>query len=403
MNALFEIFALEEHLPLSFVIAVTLVRCFLIASQIEIVTSLWRLNRVIALLAGAAGMTFLAVSGMFNVDAIVFDVSREAFWWRPVAACWVVGSFGAYALLWLWRLALRVRPQVEPDVGVQRATVPPMMARREFLKPAAALAMAAPFGVAGYGTLIGRRKLSVDERDIYIPGLPDDLDGFKIVQITDIHCGPFFSIADLEYAVDMANDCSANLAVVTGDLITAKEDPLQRCLDRLARLKADYGVVGCLGNHEIFAEAEKFTKTYGAGKGVRFFRSESELLTVGSSKLNVCGVDYQKKSAPYLRNASSHIRPDATNILLSHNPDVFPKAEELGYDLTIGGHTHGGQVTVEIVEQYLNPALFFTPYVYGEYRIGNAALYVSRGIGTVNLPMRIGALPEIPLLRLKQS
>ena len=87
---------------------------------------------------------------------------------------------------------------------------------------------------------------------------------------------------------------------------------------------------------------------------------------------------------------------------MSHNPDVFPVAADLGYDLVVSGHTHGGQVTVEIVEQWANPGRFLTPFVAGEYRIRDSALYVSRGIGTVNLPMRIGALPEVTLLRLRR-
>ncbi|MEO7654029.1 MAG: metallophosphoesterase, partial [Bryobacteraceae bacterium] len=81
-------------------------------------------------------------------------------------------------------------------------------------------------------------------------------------------------------------------------------------------------------------------------------------------------------------------------------PDVFGVAARQGFDLTIAGHTHGGQVTVEILHQTLNVARFITPYVYGQYRLGSAALYVSRGIGTIGLPVRIGAPPEISLLRL---
>ena len=91
------------------------------------------------------------------------------------------------------------------------------------------------------------------------------------------------------------------------------------------------------------------------------------------------------------------------NLLLSHNPDVFPVAADLGYDLVVGGHTHGGQVTVEIVEQTLNVGRFFTPYVAGLYRKGASSLYVSRGIGTINLPMRLGARPEVALLRLRRA
>ena len=88
------------------------------------------------------------------------------------------------------------------------------------------------------------------------------------------------------------------------------------------------------------------------------------------------------------------------NILLSHNPDVFPVAARQGYQLTIAGHTHGGQITVEILHQNLSIARFYTPYVYGLYREGDAAVYVTRGIGTVGVPARLGAPPEIALIRL---
>jgi predicted MPP superfamily phosphohydrolase len=97
------------------------------------------------------------------------------------------------------------------------------------------------------------------------------------------------------------------------------------------------------------------------------------------------------------------VAPGAVNVLLSHNPDVFPAAVRQGYNLVIAGHTHGGQVTVEILDQSINAARFFTPYVYGLYRQGNAAAYVTRGIGTIGIPARIGAPPEITLLRLQKS
>jgi predicted MPP superfamily phosphohydrolase len=95
--------------------------------------------------------------------------------------------------------------------------------------------------------------------------------------------------------------------------------------------------------------------------------------------------------------------PGALNVLLSHNPDVFPVAAEKGYDLTLSGHTHGGQVTVEILDQTLNPARFLTPYVYGLYQHRGRSAYVTRGIGTIGIPARIGAPPEIALIRLKRA
>ena len=159
---------------------------------------------------------------------------------------------------------------------------------------------------------------------------------------------------------------------------------------------------GCLGNHERFSLCEHRATEYAASRGIRFLRRESEELRFGDTRLNLTGVDYQRKGSPYLRGVEEFIRDDALNLLLSHNPDVFPVAADLGYDLVVSGHTHGGQITVEIVEQWANPGRFLTPFVAGEYRIGRSALYVSRGIGTVNVPMRIGASPEVTLLRLRR-
>ena len=121
--------------------------------------------------------------------------------------------------------------------------------------------------------------------------------------------------------------------------------------------------------------------------------------------MNIAGVDYQKMSARphYLQGAESMIAPNALNILLSHNPDVFPVAAQQGWDLTLAGHTHGGQVNVEILHQEINLARFYTPYVYGHYRSGNSSIYVTRGIGTIGMPARLGAPPEIAVLRLQKA
>jgi len=86
--------------------------------------------------------------------------------------------------------------------------------------------------------------------------------------------------------------------------------------------------------------------------------------------------------------------------LLSHNPDVFDVAARQGWDLTIAGHTHGGQISVEILDQQLSASRFFTPYVYGLYRQGRSSIWVTRGIGTVGVPARIGAPPEVALIKL---
>jgi predicted MPP superfamily phosphohydrolase len=158
-----------------------------------------------------------------------------------------------------------------------------------------------------------------------------------------------------------------------------------------------------MGNHEIYARSEAYTCSEGAKLGMRFLRQQAEVLRFGNAELNLAGVDYQPRKLPYLQGAERLIKPGATNVLLSHNPDVFPVAGGQGFDLTISGHTHGGQVNFEILDQDVNIARFFTPYIYGRYERGGKSLFVTRGIGTVGAPARLGAPPEVALIRLCAS
>jgi len=247
---------------------------------------------------------------------------------------------------------------------------------------------------------VQRFQLSLREQNIAVQDLPRDLDGLRLVQLTDIHLSPFLSERELERAVAMANETRAHVALVTGDLITGPGDPLDACLNQLARLRADAGVFGCMGNHEIYTGSEAYVAFRGARLGIRFLRRAAAALRFGNAALNLAGVDYQRLNRPYLVGAEQLIQPGACNLLLSHNPDVFPVAVRQGYQLTVAGHTHGGQVRVEILRQDLNIARFFTPYVDGLYRQGSSSIFVSRGIGTIALPVRLGSPPEVALLRL---
>ena len=265
--------------------------------------------------------------------------------------------------------------------------------------------MAAPFAAIGYGALIERTDFQLRETEIPIPGLPAGLDGLQILHLSDIHLSAFLSEGELARVIDACHQLHPHLAVVTGDLISARGDPLDACIRQLARLRSDSGTFACMGNHERVASAEAYAAEAGARVGIRFLRGENQALRFGHSTLNLAGVDYQPAShrGRYLKGAGSLVDPAACNVLLSHNPDVFPVAAQQGYNLMLAGHTHGGQVTVEIFEQTLNPARFLTPYVHGLYRSGAAAAYVTRGIGTIGVPARFGAPPEISLLRLRKA
>ena len=236
-----------------------------------------------------------------------------------------------------------------------------------------------------------------------IPDLAEQLDGLRLAQISDLHCSSYLTPSDVKRVVNLVNDTRPDVAFVTGDLITLLGDPLGACIDVLSKIKAKAGVFGCMGNHESYTLCESRAEDYGRTVGLQFLRQRSEVLEFGTARLNLCGVDYQRKAYPYLLGAERMVEPNALNLLLSHNPDVFPVAAEIGYDLVLAGHMHGGQVTVEILKQWANAGHFFTSFVAGEYRLSSSLLYVNRGIGTVNLPLCIGATPEVTLLTLRRT
>ncbi|MFB3828741.1 MAG: metallophosphoesterase [Bryobacteraceae bacterium] len=321
---------------------------------------------------------------------------------RPVSAImgglthlWSYTSSAAYVVHAVFRFLSRRLPSARFDP-----------ARRRLLNIAGGAAAAVPFAVVGYGALVERTRFRVKEVDVPLPELPRDLDGLRLVQLSDIHLSMFLSEQEFARAIDEANQLRAHLMLVTGDLISARGDPLDACLRQIARLRADAGIFGCLGNHEAYAAAQNYATGQGRRLGIRFLRQEAAGLRFGSAVLNLAGVDHQRMSPrhpeAYLPHAERLVAPGAVNVLLSHNPDVIPVAAQKGFHLTLSGHTHGGQVTVEIMDQSINPARFITPYVYGLFQEGNHAAYVTRGIGTIGIPARIGAPPEIALLRLRR-
>lgn len=278
-------------------------------------------------------------------------------------------------------------------------------ARRQALSAAGNLALAAPFVVFGYGAFIERTNFHLREVNVFIPSLAPGLDGLRILQLSDIHLGPFLGESDLARVVDMGMESTPDLAVITGDLISTRGDPLDACIRQLARIHAAAGVFGCMGNHERYAHVEDYTERAGARAGIRFLRGRAQQLQFGGATLNLAGVDHQwsTRGRKYLVGAERLVVPGALNLLLSHNPAVFPVAARQGYNLMLSGHTHGGQINVEIYDQFITPARFFTPYIYGLYRARDAAVYVTRGIGTIAIPARVGAPPEIALIRLRKA
>jgi uncharacterized protein len=356
---------------------------------------------------------------------------------------WFLSALGGYicvkavhAIEWAWhcmhkpeRRALAKPQSSKPAPHIDYVPDP---SRRTFFRTASVVAGAAPFLGVMYGYAAERLRYQVCRVEIPMANLPPQLDGMEIVQISDIHLSSYMSRESVRRVVDMANDVNADLAVVTGDLITGVHDSVADCVDEIRHLRAPLGVYGCNGNHEIYARAEDLAERLYAQAGMRMLRRENAIIPYRGALLNLIGVDYQRERTPsgrkqqMLANVEPLLRGDMPNILLSHNPNTFSRAAELGIELSLAGHTHGGQVQVEILDVSLSPARFITDYVAGLYHLplsmpsqpkrmgetiklmpnapkGLSALYVNRGIGTVGAPVRLGAPPEITHIILRRA
>jgi predicted MPP superfamily phosphohydrolase len=339
--------------------------------------------RVSIWLAGA-----LAVGAMFNAQlpSPAFFTVEAVAWTNALAMFWLVAA-GSLAF-WAW-----LRPR-----AARRDAPDPV--RRRLLRLAVPAAAAAPAALAGAGILIARIRIELREAEVPIPNLPRDLHGLRIALLSDVHYGPFLGRNELARAVAMMNENRPHAAVLAGDLITRPGDNLAACIEVLRGLRAEAGVFGCHGNHELYAGLEDEAARLGAGAGFRFLRGEQAVLPFGGAWVNLAGVGYQPMKAPYLAGSERLVRQGGVNVLLSHNPDVFPTAAALGFDLTLSGHTHGGQVNFGAGGSGVNVARLFTPYTHGLYRENGRSVYVTAGLGTVGVPVRLGAPPEVSILKL---
>jgi len=372
------------------------------ASMIGVLTGLWFFSALFA---------YLAVKMVHGIDRVWRLLRRPA----AIAASVVSSSAHASSI-----------PAVAETVADP--------SRRYFFRAATAAAGAAPFLGAMYGFAAERLNYQVRRVEIPVHNLPPALDGMKIVQISDIHLSSYMSPAQVRRAVDMANDLGADLAVVTGDLITGMGDSIADCVEEVRRLHAPLGTWGCNGNHEIYARVEDEAAYLYSQAGMKLLRHENSQLTFKGAQFNLLGVDYQRERTPRgqrqqtLAGVEPLVRRDMPNILLSHNPNSFNRAAELGIELSLAGHTHGGQIQVEILDHRLSPARFITDYIAGLYQrplfsaavnerasaasgklpvtmhsSSMAGVYVNRGLGTVGAPVRLGVPPEISLLILRRA
>ena len=290
--------------------------------------------------------------------------------------------------------------------------------RRTFIASSGIFLTGYAFIGAGVGVL-KKDKYEITRQTIYMNNLPVKLKGTTITLISDIHSGPYMTEDKMNEYVKIINDLNSDLIVIPGDLTNTSKDEIFPFVNSFKNLKAEHGIYATLGNHDYFSDPEFIAKAVTDGTHFKMLRNNSEIININEENLIIIGTEDTRDSGAnrndvileYISSAENTAVNKAAEmkinyetspkILLCHKPYVFDKMNNLDIDLVLSGHTHGGQVVFASVGDYsLSFASLVNKYVSGLYFNGNKQLYISRGIGTVGLPIRVNCPPEITVLTL---
>ena len=287
--------------------------------------------------------------------------------------------------------------------------------RRRLLRVTRSAVVGGAVAGLGYSVVWAPRHFVVRRRTLSLPGLPPSLDGLRIVQLTDVHLGPWISEGYVHRIVSAANALAPDLVVLTGDYVLHSPAYVAPVAGILSGLRAKVGLVGVLGNHD-WREGGPAAKQALASAGVRLV--DNARLFVNAARrlapeledphgLCVAGVGDLWTDRQFYDRALGGVPASVPRLLLSHNPDV---AEERAFvasgfrvDLMLSGHTHGGQVYVPGMGTPVVPSMYGQKYASGLVQGPACPVFVSCGLGTAMLPVRMGVPPEIVAFELKRA
>ncbi|HEX2688270.1 MAG TPA: metallophosphoesterase [Kofleriaceae bacterium] len=288
--------------------------------------------------------------------------------------------------------------------AVGRAPALPSLSRRQFLtRVTGGAALAVGGGSVATGMLEARGEHEVQDVEVRLAKLPRALDGFTIVQLSDLHVGMTIDRAFVQRVVDHANRLSPDLIALTGDLVDGKVEDLRDDIAPLAQLRARRGVFAITGNHEYYAGADPWIAEI-TRLGARYLRNERVSIGDGETSFDLAGVDdYTADGWPGhgedLPSALAGRDPRRALVLLAHQPRQVRRAARHGVDLQLSGHTHGGQIWPWHYIVRLQQGGLLA----GRYEHEGTQLYVSRGCGYWGPPVRLLAPLEITRVILRTA
>ena len=240
--------------------------------------------------------------------------------------------------------------------------------------------------------------LSIERQEIFLRRLPKRLEGLRVVHLSDFHYGPLVNPKHLERAIKATNDLRPDLIALTGDYISQDRVYAAPCAELVGRLKARHGVYAVLGNHDHWTDAKLITDLFRA-ENIRVLVNEGTRVDLKRESFWLAGVDDTMVGLEDLPLALAGSRDHEFKLLLAHNPMILRRAARASVDLVLSGHTHGGQVTWRSEKSRSGRPR--RRMLRGLGRRGNTQIYVTRGLGTVVLPIRYGCPPEISMLELR--
>jgi hypothetical protein len=265
----------------------------------------------------------------------------------------------------------------------------------------AIIALAA--GLTSYGVFQARRRPAIVKVDIPIDNLPQDLDGFRIVQLTDIHAGLTVTREFVQTVVDMANELEGDVVAFTGDLVDGTIDELGPHVAPMKNLRSRHGAFFVTGNHEYYSGAEAWVEE-ARRIGFDVLVNEHRIISHNGRSLLLAGVTDTSGGQFIPHHASDPHTAIAgapaadVKILLAHQPRSLHEAATAGFDLQISGHTHGGQFF-----PWNLAAAIGQPFIEGLHRLERTWIYVSKGTGYWGPPVRVGARSEITVITLRRG
>lgn len=290
--------------------------------------------------------------------------------------------------------------------------------RRAFLRTSAALVSSYAFIGSTVGVL-DSDNFEIVNKEIRIDNLPEEIKGTTITLISDVHSGPYMDEDMMTEYVKTINNLNSDMILIPGDLTNSNKMEVHPFVRAFKNLKASKGIYASLGNHDYFSDAEYIANVVQKESPIKLLRNQSDIISINGRNLCIMGVEDTRqsgsKSDPVLMNyldltVEDTIRKmeklnlnyeDIPKLALFHKPYFLDDMKDKNLDLILSGHTHGGQVVLaKFGDVNISFAGAVSKYISGLYESGKSKMYISRGIGSVALPIRFNCPPEITKITL---